>query len=164
MRVVLVEPLQPGNTGNIGRLCVAAGAELTLVGRLGFSLSEKAVRRAGVDHWKDVRLSLAATLPEALAGVARDSVFLFDSAGAAGDLWSARFPDRPVLVFGNENPGLPPDLMAEWSDRVFRIPMPGYRDDAGDAGPTARSLNLSNAVAVVVYEALRQRTERERRP
>src|SRR4051812_5605865 len=113
MRVVLVEPQIPANTGNIGRLCLATGCELVIVGRPGFSLSEKAVRRAGVDHWREVRLRTCATLAEALAGAARESVFLFESGGRT-PLWQARFGADASLVFGNENPGLSADALAEW--------------------------------------------------
>lgn len=146
LTVVLVEPRIAANTGNIGRLCLAVGARLVIAGPAGFSLSEKAVRRAGLDYWRHVDVSCAASLDEALAGVAPDRVFLIEDTGAI-DHWDADFPADAVLVFGNETEGLGPGHLAGREDRVVRIPM---------ADPRVRSLNLSNAVAIVVYEALRR--------
>jgi len=144
VKVVLYRPQIPANTGNIGRLCLAAGCELALVGPLGFSLSEKAVRRAGVDHWRDVKATVHPDFDSAVAGVADDRLFLFDVGGST-DHWNVCYPTDAVLVFGPENPGLPDEIMQARPHRTFRIPM---------FGPV-RSLNLANAVAVVVYEALR---------
>jgi len=151
LHVVLVAPEIAWNTGNAGRTCLAAGARLHLVEPLGFSLADAQVRRAGLDYWPrvDPRVwpdweSFAAALPEL------GEPFLFSSE-APRDLWSVRFPERAVLVFGKESVGLPPALRQAHRDRLVRIPM---------ADPELRSLNLSTAVAVALYEALRQQQER----
>lgn len=146
LNVVLVEPEIPWNTGNIGRTCVAAGAALHLVGRLGFSLSESRIRRAGLDYWPRLRLvrheswaAFEACLP---AGA---SAFAFSPVGGR-DHWQAPYRPDSYLVFGGESRGLPEGLLERWRDRTFRIPM----------AEGERSLNLSTATAVVLYEALRR--------
>jgi len=148
---VLVHPEIAWNTGNAGRTCLAAGAQLHLVRPLGFSLAEQEVRRAGVDYWPRVRpvvwqewAELEHRLPEL------GEPFLF-SAEAPRELWDVAFPPRPVLVFGRESGGLPDDLRARFADRLVCIPMADTR---------MRSLNLSTAVAIVAYEVLRQRRGR----
>jgi tRNA (cytidine/uridine-2'-O-)-methyltransferase len=148
LHVALVEPEIHWNTGNAGRTCLAAGARLHLVEPLGFSLEDREVRRAGLDYWPRVRPlvwssweSFELRLPEL------GDPFFF-SAEAPRDLWSVRFPERTVLVFGRESAGLPLGLRKRFHDRLVAIPM---RD------PELRSLNLSSAVAVALYEVLRQR-------
>jgi tRNA (cytidine/uridine-2'-O-)-methyltransferase len=145
---VLVEPEIHWNTGNAGRTCLAAGARLHLVEPLGFSLDDREVRRAGLDYWPRVQPrvwpsweSLEGSLPEL------GEPFFF-SAEAPRDLWSVRYPERLVLVFGRESAGLPLGLRKRFRDRLLAIPM---------LDPKLRSLNLSSAVAVVLYEVLRQR-------
>jgi tRNA (cytidine/uridine-2'-O-)-methyltransferase len=148
LHVVLVTPEIAWNTGNAGRTCLAAGAQLHLVEPLGFSLDAARVRRAGLDYWPRVgpRVwpgweALAAELP------ALGEPYFF-SADAPRDLWSVRFPARPVLVFGRESVGLPASLREAHRDRLVKIPM---------ADPELRSLNLSTSVALALYEVLRQR-------
>jgi tRNA (cytidine/uridine-2'-O-)-methyltransferase len=148
LHVVLVEPEIHWNTGNAGRTCLAAGARLHLVEPLGFSLDDREVRRAGLDYWPRVRPrvwpswdGLEHHLPEL------GEPFFF-SAEARQDLWSVRYPERVVLVFGRESAGLPLSLRKRFSDRLVAIPM---RD------PKLRALNLSSSVAVALYEVLRQR-------
>ena len=148
LHVVLVEPEIHWNTGNAGRTCLAAGARLHLVEPLGFSLDDREVRRAGLDYWPRVQPrvwpsweSLERRLPEL------GEPFFF-SAEAPRDLWSVRYPERLALVFGRESAGLPLGLRKRYQDRLLAIPM---------ADPALRSLNLSSAVAVVLYEVLRQR-------
>jgi tRNA (cytidine/uridine-2'-O-)-methyltransferase len=148
LHVVLVEPEIHWNTGNAGRTCLAAGARLHLVEPLGFSLDDREVRRAGLDYWPRVAPrvwpgweSLERRLPEL-------GVPFFFSAEAPRDLWSVRYPDRVVLVFGRESAGLPLGLRKRYHDRLVAIPM---RD------PKLRALNLSSSVAVALYEVLRQR-------
>ncbi len=144
-RIVLVEPEIPQNTGNIARLAAATGSPLHLVGRLGFRIDEKAVRRAGIDYWHLVHLTQHLDLAH----------FTHDHPGARPRLFSAvagrsyldaAFHPGDALIFGKESVGLDPDLLDRHPGAVFGIPT---------LGPV-RSLNLANAVAIVVYEALRQ--------
>jgi tRNA (cytidine/uridine-2'-O-)-methyltransferase len=149
LHVVLVQPEIPPNTGNIARLCAATRSRLHLVEPLGFSLEDKYLKRAGLDYWPHVDLrvhrSWQALVDEEPAGMR----FCF-SARAQASYLSARFAaHQPLyLVFGGETKGLPADILTEHCGATFRIPI---RQEH------VRSLNLANAVAVVVYEALRQR-------
>ncbi len=143
LHVVLYHPEIPQNTGNIGRLCVGIGAALHLVRPLSFDTSEAAVRRAGLDYWKLLDLTEHEDEAAFWAWAAGRRVHLYSSHGAE-PYTRARYERGDVLVFGRESVGLPPELVAERG--AFQIPMTG----------PVRSLNLSNAVAVVTYEALRQ--------
>jgi len=143
--LVLVEPEIPQNTGNIGRLCVATQSALHLVGRLGFRIDEHAVRRAGLDYWHLVDLRQHADYAAFTAAHGGGRVKVFSAAGARSYL-DGDFQPGDALVFGKESVGLPPEVLAMHPGEVYGIPM---------LGPV-RSLNLANAVAVVVYEALRQ--------
>ncbi|HTQ81539.1 MAG TPA: tRNA (cytidine(34)-2'-O)-methyltransferase [Thermoanaerobaculia bacterium] len=149
LHVVLVEPEIHWNTGNAGRTCLAAGAQLHLVEPLGFSLDEREVRRAGLDYWPRVapRLwpswqHLEAALPEL------GEPYLFTAEAAGRPYWDVAFPPRVALIFGRESVGLPHDLRQRYRDRLLGIPM---------ADPELRSLNLSTSVALGLYEVLRQR-------
>ena len=145
--MVLVAPEIPWNTGNVGRTCLAAGAKLHLVRPLGFSLEDRYLRRAGLDYWQHVRPEIWPSWTAFEAELPRlGEPFLF-SADGKRDLWSVRFPARPVLIFGGETAGLPPELRRRHAERLLAIPM---RD-----GPV-RSLNLSTSAAVAVYEVRRQ--------
>jgi tRNA (cytidine/uridine-2'-O-)-methyltransferase len=151
--VVLVEPEIPPNTGNVARLCAATGSPLHLVGPLGFRVDEHAVRRAGLDYWHLVDVRRHATLADAEADIhARPSgsgrpprSFLF-SGHASRSYLDVRFEPGDAFVFGKESVGLPKALLAERNDSTLGIPL---------LGPV-RSHNLANAVAIVLYEALRQ--------
>jgi tRNA (cytidine/uridine-2'-O-)-methyltransferase len=148
LHVVLVEPEIHWNTGNAGRTCLAAGAQLHLVRPLGFFLSERQVRRAGLDYWPRVDPVVWNSWSEfeaRLPGLGEP--FLF-SAEAEREHWSVDYPERTVLIFGKESVGLAPEIRERRRDRLVRIPM---------ADPELRSLNLSTAVALGVYEVLRQR-------
>ena len=147
MHVVLVHPEIAWNTGNVGRTCVAAGAQLHLVRPIGFSLDEASVRRAGLDYWEHVNPVLWPSweVLEPRLGELGEP-FLF-SAEADRVLWDVVFPDRVALVFGRESAGLPDDVRRRYRDRLVRVPMA--------AGPV-RSLNLSTSVAVALFEVLRQ--------
>lgn len=147
--VVLHEPEIPPNTGNVARLCAATGCELVLAGRLGFSLDDRYLKRAGLDYWPAVKLRVAASLDEALAGYPGRNTWYFSTAGAT-PYWDVHFGPGDLLVFGKETAGLPADVLERAPDRVLRIPVLG----------TVRSLNLSSSVAAVVFEALRQRAHR----
>jgi tRNA (cytidine/uridine-2'-O-)-methyltransferase len=141
--VVLYRPEIPNNTGTIGRLCVATATPLHLVRPLGFHIDERAVRRAGLDYWKDVDLRVHDALDEALAGARR---VLYFSAHAERPYTACAYEAGDHLVFGGESRGLPKDLLEAVQDQAYRIPMWG----------TVRSLNLANAVSIVLYEAYRQ--------
>lgn len=145
LHVVLVEPEIPPNTGNIGRLCLAAGARLHLVGPLGFSLDDRSLKRAGLDYWAELDLreweSLEALKNEAGLGAR----FFYLTTKTERPYWSAAFRDGDYLVFGPETRGLPESLLAAQTDACLTIPQ--------QAG---RSLNLATAVGIVLYEAVRQ--------
>jgi tRNA (cytidine/uridine-2'-O-)-methyltransferase len=144
--VALWEPEMPANTGNIGRLCVGTGAVLHLVGGLGFRLDDRSVRRAGLDYWAEVELVRHATLADFEASRGSGRTFCF-SAHAAALYTSARYQPGDALLFGSESRGLPAEVVARHGERALFIPMPTGK---------VRSLNLANAVAIVLYEALRQ--------
>ncbi|MBM4267321.1 MAG: tRNA (cytidine(34)-2'-O)-methyltransferase [Deltaproteobacteria bacterium] len=145
MQVVLVEPEIPQNTGSIARLCAATSTPLHLVGRLGFSLEDRYLKRAGLDYWPFVDLHVHASWSDFLAAVPTPRRLAFSSHGETSYTRVAYEPDD-ALVFGGETAGLPADLRAELAP-LYCIPMPGSG---------VRSLNVSNAVSIVVYEALRQ--------
>jgi len=143
--VVLYQPEIPQNTGTIGRTCVAVGAKLWLVRPLGFHLDDRHLRRAGLDYWKHLDWEAAeswAELKERLNG----RRFWYFTKWARKPVWDADFRLNDVLVFGPETRGLPQSILEEAPERNLWLPM--Y--------PEARSLNLANAVAAAVYEALRQ--------
>lgn len=142
LHLVLVNPEIPPNTGNVGRLCLGIGARLHVVHPIGFSIEAKAVRRAGLDYWKHVDLQEHPCLAAFWEWSRGRRVFLFSSHGRAVHTEPA-YTRGDVLVFGCEGTGLPRELVQERGG--FRIPMTG----------PIRSLNLSNAVAVVAYAALR---------
>ena len=152
LNVALVEPEIPQNTGNIARLCAATMTPLHIVGVTGFRLDDRAVRRAGLDYWDEVALhrhrdltALYAFLPQAR--------FLYFSTKATQPYHQYFFNQDDCLVFGSETRGLPEDLLRNNAERCLTIPM---------LNPKVRSLNLANAVAIVLYEALRQIEERKR--
>ncbi len=145
--IVLVAPEIPHNAGAAGRLALATGARLHLVKPLGFSLDDKHVRRTGLDYWKDVDLRVWESLDELQAAADPAAGFWFLSTKAARSHWEADFQPGDHLVFGCETRGLPGRMVTGAGERAIRIPM----KDGG-----TRSLNLSTAVAIVLYEAERQ--------
>jgi tRNA (cytidine/uridine-2'-O-)-methyltransferase len=147
LRVVLVSPQIPPNTGNVARTCAVTGSRLHLIGPLGFSLEEKRLRRAGLDYWSGASPVVWRDWPEFEAAEVRgqtEKLHLF-TARAERSALDAPFAPGDLLVFGQEQLGLPPALVDAWPDRCVGIPM--------RAG--ARSLNLAAAVAVAVYAAIR---------
>ncbi|WP_373501035.1 tRNA (cytidine(34)-2'-O)-methyltransferase [Desulfococcus sp.] len=144
--VVLVAPEVHWNTGNIGRTCLGAGACLHLIRPLGFSLADRQVKRAGLDYWPRVRLSVWDCFEDFLSATApsREEVSLFAKKGAR-PFWEMTCRRRSFLVFGSETRGLPPDILARFPDRTFHIPI--TRE--------VRSLNLSTSVGIALYESLR---------
>lgn len=147
MKIVLVAPEIPGNTGTIGRTCVALDMELILIRPFGFELSDKTVRRAGLDYWKHVRLTDYPDWGTFLADRSppRDRLFLFEDDGRAGTVYDPDYPQGAYLVFGKETTGLPDSITGSLPDRVFRLPM---------LSAHVRSLNLANAATAVAYQAM----------
>ncbi len=145
--IVLIEPEIPHNAGAAGRLALATGSTLHLVEPLGFSLDDKHVRRTGLDYWHDVDLRVWKSFAELQAAASCDAAFWFLSTKAGRTVWNAPFQAGDYLVFGRETKGLPEDMVRAAGDRALRIPM--------NPGGT-RSLNLSTAVAIVLYEAVRR--------
>jgi len=145
--IVLIQPEIPGNTGAVGRTCVALDMELILIHPLGFEISDKRVKRSGLDYWPHVRLAEYASWEAFLAARAprADQLFLFEEFGARS-FYEPDYPDDALLVFGQETRGIPAPILARYPDRIFRLPM---------RSPVIRSLNLANAVAAAAYQALR---------
>lgn len=146
LNVVLVEPEIPPNTGNVGRLCLATGSRLHLVKPLGFSLDDRALRRAGLDYWREVDVKLWDSIDEIIAASSPGQRFFFLTTKATRAYWDAQFENGDFLVFGRETKGLPESLLAARRDDCLTIPMSG----------STRSLNLATAVGIVLYEAVRQ--------
>jgi tRNA (cytidine/uridine-2'-O-)-methyltransferase len=141
MKIILYSPDIPQNVGNIARTCAVTGSPLILVRPLGFNFTSKEVKRAGLDYWDQVEISIVDSLEEALDGAA----YFFSTKGKK--LYAeACFEENACLIFGSETSGLPQWVHEKWHDQFYRIPM----------RPTVRSLNLSNAVAIALYEAKRQ--------
>jgi len=153
LHVVLVEPEIPWNTGNVGRTCLALGAKLHLVGKLGFSLEDKYLKRAGLDYWPQLKVAVAPDLQGFFAERPPENLFFF-SAQAKKSFWSAAYKPGATLVFGRETKGLPKFLWEKYPERFYRIPLPG----------PVRSLNLSTAVGMALGEALRQAASSYARP
>lgn len=147
MNVVLVEPEIPPNTGNIARLCAATRTTLHLIEPLGFKLDDATLKRAGMDYWQHVEWRRWRNWTEFAASVPAGAKLLFVESGGPKRYDEARFGAGDYLVFGRETAGLPKALLEANRERWLRIPM---------LNPEARSLNLSNCVALVLYEALRQ--------
>lgn len=145
LHVVLVEPEIPPNTGNIGRLCLAADAHLHLVKPLGFSIDDKALRRAGLDYWHEVRVTTWDSF-EQLRSAHAEARFWFLTTKSQRAYWDVEFRDGDFLVFGRETKGLPEPLLAANAEHTLTIPM----------APKTRSLNLATAAGIVLYEAVRQ--------
>ena len=142
--VVLVEPEIPPNTGNVGRLCLATKSTLHLVKPLGFSLEDRELKRAGLDYWQDVDLKVWDSL-DALRQTHDSAGFFFVTTKSKRSYWEVPFQPGDFLVFGRETKGLPESVLAANQDRSVTIPMDG-----------TRSLNLATAVAIVLFEAVRQ--------
>jgi tRNA (cytidine/uridine-2'-O-)-methyltransferase len=145
--VVLVEPEIPPNTGNVGRLCLAADACLHLVKPLGFDIDDRALRRAGLDYWPLVRLCVWESWGDFQRALPPDARCFYLTTKSRLPYYEARFAPGDFLIFGRETKGLPESLLAaQPPDRVLTIPMQ----------PQARSLNLATAVGIVLFDAMRQ--------
>lgn len=145
LNVVLVEPEIPQNTGNIARTCACTNTRLHLVRPFGFDISEKSLKRAGLDYWDKVDIVYYDNLAEFFEKNAGGK-FYYATTKAKQSYTDVSYPDGCFILFGKETKGLPEDLIYAGFDRVVRIPMYG----------ALRSLNLSNSVAIILYEALRQ--------
>ena len=147
LKIVLVTPEIPYNTGAIGRTCVALDLELILIKPYGFSLDEKSVRRAGQDYWKHVNLSEYEDWQSFVRDrkPARDSLYFFEEHGAQS-VYEPDYQPDGYLVFGCESAGLPDTILAGMDDRGFHLPM---------RNPRVRSLNLANVATAVIYQAMR---------
>ena len=146
LHVVHFQPEIPHNTGAVGRLCLATGARLHLIKPLGFSLDDSHLKRAGLDYWREVDVRVWESWDDLLKNAEGGAPWFFLTTKARHVHWEARFPTECYLVFGPETRGLPESLLAQHEETCLRIPMEG-----------TRSLNLSTSVAIVLYEALRQR-------
>jgi tRNA (cytidine/uridine-2'-O-)-methyltransferase len=143
--IVLIEPEIPPNTGNIARLCGATGTVLHLVGKLGFSTDDRMLKRAGLDYWDEVKIHYWQDFAQ-LQKNYPEGRFFYTSKKAGKSYVEAEFIEGDFLVFGKETKGLPADLLESNQDKALRIPIFGR----------VRSLNLSTAAGIVLYEALRQ--------
>ena len=143
--VVLVEPEIPPNTGNVGRLCLATGSTLHLVKPLGFSLDDRQLKRAGLDYWEDVDVKVWDSAPELMEAKVPEDRCFFVTTKSKRPCWDVEFRPGDYLIFGRETKGLPEPLLEANRERCITIPMHG-----------TRSLNLATAVAIVLFEAVRQ--------
>jgi len=145
--IVLVQPEIPGNTGAVGRTCVALDMELILIHPLGFTITDKRVKRSGLDYWPHVRLAEYASW-DAFMEARRpreDQMFLFEEFGSRS-FYEPEYPEDALLVFGQETRGIPQAIVDQHPDRLFRLPM---------RSEVIRSLNLANTVSAAAYQALR---------
>jgi len=145
LNIVLLEPEIPANTGNIGRTCVAAGARLHLIEPFGFSLSEKALKRAGMDYWKSLDVTTYIDYQDFLDRNPGAKIYMATTKAQKVYTEAAYEPDC-YIMFGKESAGIPEEILVENKENCVRIPMIG----------DIRSLNLGNSAAIILYEALRQ--------
>ena len=145
LNIVLLEPEIPANTGNIGRTCVATNTRLHLIEPLGFSLSEKNLKRAGMDYWKDLDVTTYIDFEDFLEKNPEAKIYMATTK-TANVYTEVNYEPDCYIMFGKESAGIPEEILVDHKDTCIRIPMVG----------DFRSLNLSNSVAIVLYEALRQ--------
>ena len=145
MNIVLLEPEIPANTGNIGRTCVATGTSLHLIKPLGFDISDKAVRRAGMDYWKDLDLKVYENFEDFLEKNPKAKIYMATTK-AEKVYTEVAYEPNDFIMFGKESAGIPEEILLKYPETSVRIPMIGE----------IRSLNLGNSVAIMLYEALRQ--------
>lgn len=145
MNIVLLEPEIPANTGNIGRTCVATGTKLHLIEPLGFRLNEKEIKRAGMDYWKDLDVTVYDSYEDFLTKNPNAKIYMATTKAVHAYTHVSYEPDC-FIMFGKESAGIPEEILLQNKENSVRIPMIGE----------IRSLNLANSVAIVLYEALRQ--------
>jgi tRNA (cytidine/uridine-2'-O-)-methyltransferase len=143
--IVLIEPEIPNNTGNIGRLCLATNSTLHLVKPFGFEITDKKLKRAGLDYWPHIDLKIYENV-DAFFDQHSDKKFAFFSSRATKSYLEVPYPEKPFLVFGKESVGLSETILNKYPNNQYKIPL--YSDKI-------RSLNISNAVAIVAYEGLK---------
>ena len=146
LNIVLFEPEIPNNTGNIGRLALASGSNLHLVKPFGFEINDTRLKRAGLDYWQHLSVTMYDSIDD-FFNKNKDKNMVFLSSHGTKNHWSIDFEDDMFLIFGKESVGLPKHLIEKYSDKLFKIPL--YSEHV-------RSLNLANAVGIVVYEGLKQ--------
>ena len=146
LNIVLIEPEIPNNTGNIGRLALASGSTLHLVKPFGFELSDKRLKRAGLDYWKHLNVVMYDSVDDFFE-INKDANFAFFSSHGTKSHWDIPFKDNQFLVFGKESAGLGSAIIEKHKDSLYKIPL--YSEHI-------RSLNLANAVGIIVYEGLRK--------
>lgn len=144
--IVLVEPEIPNNTGNIGRLCLATDSTLHLIKPFGFELNDSRLKRAGLDYWKHLKVIIYNDIKEFIAKHGDKNLVYFSSHGTKSH-WDICFEENMFLVFGKESIGLPSSITNKNQKKLYKIPM---------YSPHIRSLNIANAVSIVLYEGLRQ--------
>ena len=145
LNIVLFEPEIPNNTGNIGRLSLATGSNLHLVKPFGFEIDDTRLKRAGLDYWQHLSVTIYDSIQD-FFNKNEDKNMVFLSSHGTQDHWSIDFEDDMFLIFGKESVGLPKDLIEKHLDKLFKIPLYSKH---------VRSLNLANAVSIVVYEGLK---------
>ncbi len=143
--IVLIEPEIPNNTGNIGRLALATGANLHLVKPFGFELDNKRLKRAGLDYWQYISLTIYKSIDDFFF-INKDKNMVFFSSHSEQEHWSIDFKDDMFLIFGKESVGLPTEITDAHKNKLYKIPLYSTR---------IRSLNLANVVGIVVYEGLK---------
>ena len=146
LNIVLIEPEIPNNTGNIGRLSLATGSHLHLVQPFGFEITDTRLKRAGLDYWQHLTITIYESIDEFFQ-INKDRQLVFLSSHGKKAYWSIDFKDELFLVFGKESVGLSKNIVENYSENLYHIPM--YSEHI-------RSLNLANAVSIVVYEGLKQ--------
>ncbi len=146
MNIVLIEPEIPNNTGNIGRLSLASGSNLHLVKPFGFEISDARLKRAGLDYWQHLSVIIYENIEDFFIKN-KDKKMVFLSSHGKKEHWSINFEDELFLVFGKESLGLPKNILEKHSEKLYKIPL--YSEHI-------RSLNIANAVSIVVYEGLKQ--------
>jgi len=146
LNIVLVEPEIPNNTGNIGRLALASGSNLHLIKPFGFEINDTRLKRAGLDYWQHVNLHIYENIDE-FYSKNQNAKMVFLSSHGIKNHWSIEFEDNLFLIFGKESVGLPKSILENNKEKLYKIPL--YSE-------YIRSLNLANAVSVVVYEGLKQ--------
>ena len=146
LNIVLFEPEIPNNTGNIGRLALASGSNLHLVKPFGFEINDTRLKRAGLDYWQHLSVTMYDSIDDFFSKNKNKNMIFLSSHGTKNH-WSIDFEDDMFIIFGKESVGLPKHLIENYSDKLFKIPL--YSEHV-------RSLNLANAVGIVVYEGLKQ--------
>lgn len=145
MNIVLLEPEIPQNTGNIGRTCCATGTKLHLIEPMGFRINEKSLKRAGMDYWENLDVTIYDSFRDFLEKNPEAKIWMATTK-APKRYTDVQFQENDFIMFGKESAGIPEEILVDHKDDCIRIPM----------NPEIRSLNLANSVAIVLYEALRQ--------